>query len=129
MQVRVKSDEEIYIRNSTTVRSVIRRRILRDNLITYVCSICDSPPLWRGEPMSLVLDHENGTNNDHRLENLRFLCPNCNHQQPTYAGKNKRKTEKKECVDCNTEIHRQSIRCNGCSAKKKHTEGKMRYSK
>ena len=36
-------------------------------------------------------NHINGINNDHRLENLRFLCPNCHSQTSTYAGKNKRK--------------------------------------
>ena len=32
----------------------------------------------------------NGKNNDHRIENLRFLCPNCHSQTATYAGKNKK---------------------------------------
>ena len=39
--------------------------------------------------LSLQLDHINGINNDHRIENLRFLCPNCHSQTETYAGKNK----------------------------------------
>ena len=122
------TDEQLYIENSTTARSVVRRRILYDNLIEYKCSICSSEPKWRGQDMSLILDHENGINNDNRLTNLRFLCPNCNHQQPTYAGKNKRKTDEKKCVDCNKTIHKNSIRCNGCSAKKKHADGLMSYS-
>lgn len=42
-----------------------------------------------GQSLSLQLDHINGINNDHRLENLRFLCPNCHSQTNTYAGKNK----------------------------------------
>lgn len=126
---KVKSDDEIYVENSKTVRSVIRRRVIRDNLIPYECSICNSPPSWREKPMSLVLDHENGINNDHRLENLRFLCPNCNHQQPTYAGKNKRKAKQNKCIDCGNNIIKTSIRCNSCSAKLKHRDGLMRYSK
>jgi 5-methylcytosine-specific restriction endonuclease McrA len=43
-----------------------------------------------GKPLSLHLDHKNGKNNDHRIENLRFLCPNCHSQTATYAGKNKK---------------------------------------
>ena len=27
---------------------------------------------------------------DHRIENLRLLCPNCHSQTDTFAGKNKR---------------------------------------
>lgn len=37
----------------------------------------------------LHIDHINGICNDNRLENLRFLCPNCHSQTDTYSGKNK----------------------------------------
>ena len=37
----------------------------------------------------MELDHINGVNNDNRLENLRFLCPNCHSQTSTYGSKNK----------------------------------------
>ena len=30
----------------------------------------------------------NGIYNDHRLENLRLLCPNCHAQTSNYCGKN-----------------------------------------
>ena len=33
--------------------------------------------------MSLIIDHINGINNDNRLTNLRWVCPNCNIQLPT----------------------------------------------
>ena len=42
---------------------------------------------WHGKPLSLVLDHINGIFNDNRKKNLRFLCPNCNSQTVTFAGK------------------------------------------
>jgi hypothetical protein len=35
----------------------------------------------------LQLDHINGINNDSRLENLRFLCPNCHSQTSNYGGR------------------------------------------
>lgn len=81
--------ELVFIKNSTVVRSVVKNRILADNLIPYVCEQCDAEPEWKGKPLTLVLDHINGVNNDHRLENLRFLCPNCNSQADTFAGRNK----------------------------------------
>ena len=36
----------------------------------------------------LELDHINGVGDDHRLENLRLLCPNCHSQTETYCGRN-----------------------------------------
>ncbi|WP_083937631.1 HNH endonuclease [Hymenobacter aerophilus] len=48
---------------------------------------------WVGEPIPLELHHINGINNDHRLENLQLLCPNCHALTDNYRGKNqKRKT-------------------------------------
>ena len=38
--------------------------------------------------MSLVLDHINGVSNDHRLENLRIVCPNCAATLDTHCGRN-----------------------------------------
>jgi HNH endonuclease len=32
--------------------------------------------MWRGRPMSMILDHINGVRDDNRLENLRMVCPN-----------------------------------------------------
>jgi len=37
--------------------------------------------------MSMVLDHINGVADDHRLENLRMLCPNCNATLDTHCGR------------------------------------------
>jgi transposase-like protein len=43
----------------------------------------------------LELDHINGINNDNRLENLRFLCPNCHSQTTTYGSRNQQRNESK----------------------------------
>jgi len=39
----------------------------------------------------LVEHHINGKNDDNRLENLRYLCPNCHSQTETYCMGNKLK--------------------------------------
>jgi hypothetical protein len=45
--------------------------------------------MWQGQPIALELEHINGDNTDHRIENLQILCPNCHAQTPTYRGRNK----------------------------------------
>ena len=70
-------------------RASVRKSILRKELIPYKCGICGIQE-WNGKKLSLHLDHINGINNDHRLENLRFLCPNCHSQTETYTGRNKK---------------------------------------
>jgi 5-methylcytosine-specific restriction endonuclease McrA len=67
----------------------LKRRLLAKGLLQRRCSECGLTD-WRGAPLALVLDHINGDPRDHRLENLRLLCPNCNSQTPTFAGRNKR---------------------------------------
>lgn len=86
--------EESFIENSPTTRSVIRKYIIRHNLIPYICEKCGNNGNWQGTILTLQLDHRNGINNDHRLENLRWLCPNCHSQTDTFTGKNKTDKEK-----------------------------------
>ena len=86
------SPEELFCENSKHPRSVLRRTIIANKLIPYTCAICGITE-WQGKNLSLELDHINGINNDNRLENLRFLCPNCHSQTVTYGSKNQRITE------------------------------------
>jgi len=70
-------------------RARVRLKVLEEDLVEYVCAICANPGDWLGHPMVLRLDHINGDGRDHSIENLRFLCPNCDSQQPTYGHKNR----------------------------------------
>jgi hypothetical protein len=81
---------EILVRNSTVHNPTkLKRRLLREGFLVNRCYECDLEPLWQDKPLVMVLDHRNGDNSDWRIENLRLLCPNCNSQQPTFAGKNR----------------------------------------
>ena len=86
------SDSDLFCENSKHPRNVLRNRIIKNNLIPYKCAICGTTE-WLGRNLSLELDHINGINNDNRLENLRFLCPNCHSQTITYGSKNQKTTE------------------------------------
>jgi hypothetical protein len=37
------------------------------------------------------MDHINGNRKDHRLDNLRWLCPNCHSQTDTFCSRNSNK--------------------------------------
>lgn len=79
--------EDILKENCKHQRTVLRRYVIKNNLIPYKCAICGCVE-WQGKTLSLELDHINGINNDNRLENLRFLCPNCHSQTSTYGSRN-----------------------------------------
>ena len=69
-------------------RASVRKRIMKENLLPYECNECKISE-WNSKKLSLHLDHINGINGDNRIENLRFLCPNCHSLTETYTGKNK----------------------------------------
>ena len=82
--------EKILVENSLHhFNSSQRKRLVKEKLLEYICYVCNSKPVWNNKPLTLRLDHKNGKNNDNRLSNLGFICPNCDSQLPTYCGKNK----------------------------------------
>ncbi len=67
----------------------LKRRLVVDGLLRNRCYICGLGPVWRDRELVLRLDHINGRREDNRLENLRMVCPNCDSQLPTFAGRNR----------------------------------------
>ena len=60
-------------------------RLIKEGYFEDRCSICgwDKKPEGR-EFTPCELDHINGSPTDHRLENLRLICPNCHSLTGTY---------------------------------------------
>lgn len=95
------SVKKVFVKNSTFTKSHLKEKILKYELLKHICSECEIGLEWNGKRLTLQVDHINGQNNDHRLENLRFLCPNCHSQTPTYAGANILNRKEAETFTCN----------------------------
>ena len=87
-RIRLKSTENIFSEESNASASYVRKLILTKNLIEYKCKICNLVDIWNGKKLNLQLDHINGIRNDHRLQNLRWLCANCHSQTETFCARN-----------------------------------------
>ena len=109
-------DCEIYTKHSTYSRQSLKRRIIKDNLLEYKCTECGNNGQHNGKLLSLHLDHINGINDDNRLDNLRFLCPNCHSQTETYSGKSNKKLH---LCECGNKKDKNSNECRECSSFKR----------
>jgi hypothetical protein len=76
----------IFCENSNFPTSRLLQVILREGYRERCCEGCGLSE-WRERPIPLEVDHINGQNHDHRLENLRLLCPNCHALTPTWRGR------------------------------------------
>ena len=80
--------DEILVSGSSYATSRLRERLVEEGIRERRCEICGGTQ-WNGRPIPLQLDHINGDRRDHRLVNLRILCPNCHAQTDTYCAKNR----------------------------------------
>lgn len=82
---------EITKRGNVNLNSVsnapVARRYLRETRDSK-CAICGITE-WMSQKVPLVMDHINGNPSDWRLDNLRWVCGNCNMLLPTFAGRNR----------------------------------------
>ena len=88
------TDEEIFCKESKVSQNTLRRVFKERNFVPYKCDVCELEPFWNGQPLVLTLDHKNGNNKDNRIENLHWICPNCDRQSDTYGIKNKKILQK-----------------------------------
>lgn len=85
-----RTEDNVFCKNSTASQITLRRwyKKISDN---SKCKICGQSSLWNGKELTMILDHTNGDHRDNRKENLRWICPNCNSQLDTFAGRNNAK--------------------------------------
>ncbi len=96
---------EVLVQGSSHSRQNIKRRLLAEGLKEPRCELCGQGEIWRGRPMSMILDHINGVRDDHRLENLQMVCPNCAATLDTHCGRRNRiERAKRQCLRCREEF-------------------------
>jgi len=110
------SDEDVFIENSVYHRKNLKKRLIEDHGFEYKCSECDVIDSYNNKPISLQIDHINGINNDNRLDNLRFLCPNCHSQTDSFSGKRHKKHYSCSCGNPKSKL---AIRCQSCDLRDK----------
>lgn len=126
--------DKVMTKNSSYPRGTLKKRLLRDGILKNECSLCGQGDSWQGKKLTLILDHINGVSNDHRLENLRIVCPNCNSTLDTHCGRNMAKAgilpPKSTCPQCRQKFQpsKNNPKRKYCSAGC-HSKTRGRYSR
>jgi hypothetical protein len=83
------TQDEVFVEHSKVPRPTLSKYVQKFDVIKKECAECHNVGKWRGKKLKLDVDHINGVCDDNRVENLRYLCPNCHSQTGTFGGKNK----------------------------------------
>jgi 5-methylcytosine-specific restriction endonuclease McrA len=67
----------------------LKNRLIREGVKKNVCENCGCSE-WQGKQINLELHHIDGKRQNHKLSNLKLLCPNCHSQTDSFRAKNKR---------------------------------------
>jgi Zn finger protein HypA/HybF involved in hydrogenase expression len=93
---------DILVENSSYDKNHLKHRLIDEGILENKCKECGLEKEWNNKKISLQIDHINGNVKDHRIENLRIICPNCHSQTENFAGKKLRK--ERNCIVCGKHI-------------------------
>ena len=84
---------KVLVKGSLFQSYKLKQRLFKEGLKSPHCEQCGWAKRTETGHLPLEVDHINGDRTDHRLENLRILCPNCHSLTPSYRyrrGKKKK---------------------------------------
>lgn len=106
----------VMVENSRYSRAHLKQRLFDEGIKERRCESCGQDEMWRGRRIALILDHINGVPDDHRLENLRVLCPNCAATLETHCGrKNGGPIQPRDCARCGKQFFPKARKARYCS--------------
>ena len=76
-----------FLEGTVKDRGTVRKILLEQKPQCWECGTKE----WRGQSLSLEVDHIDGNAGNHVPSNVRLLCPNCHSITPNYKAKNKGK--------------------------------------
>lgn len=82
-----RDNKDVFAVGKKENNGTLKNRLVKDFGWELCCQECGNKE-WMGQPISIELEHINGDNHDNRIENLKFLCPNCHALTPTWHGRN-----------------------------------------
>jgi hypothetical protein len=85
-----RENEEIFsygahVKTMNLKREYIRR-VLNGDAHCEICGIRD----WNGMELMFQIHHLDGNHQNHAVENLQLLCPNCHSQTDTYSNRKRK---------------------------------------
>jgi 5-methylcytosine-specific restriction endonuclease McrA len=71
----------------------LKNRLIKEGIKDNCCEVCGIKD-WNNIQLNMELDHIDGDRTNHKIDNLRIICPNCHSQTDTYRSKNRVPREK-----------------------------------